>query len=161
VLQRQGVREKVVGVFGPVILNPAGKIDRRKLAEIAFGDADRLSSLNRIIHPLVLERAGQLIRQYGLQRQIKAIVLDMPLLAEVNWAERCDRLIFVDCQWKLRLDRAKKLGLDENQMRIRENSQISLDKKVNMADNVINNNSDFSALSRQVTEIFSHIVNSG
>jgi len=161
-LQKKVVREKIVSLFGQAILDPAGQIDHSKLAEVVFADAQKLSSLNKIIHPFVLERAEELIKQYSRQSQVEAIVLDMPLLMEVGWAERCDKLIFVDCRRELRLDRAKRMGFfDENQLKIRENFQISLDKKVDIADNVIDNNSDFSALVSQVTNIFSKIVNSG
>jgi len=137
------------------------RIDREKLAELVFADADKLSSLNRIIHPLVLQRAEELIEQYNRQNQVKAIVLDMPLLVEVGWDKRCDKLIFVDCRRKLRLDRAKKMGFDKNQVKIRENFQISLDNKANLADNTIENNSDFSVLAKQVVNIFSYIMYNG
>jgi dephospho-CoA kinase len=160
-LDEPRVKEKIIGIFGRAILDSEGKIDREKLAEVVFDDADRLSSLNRIIHPLVLQRAEELIEKYHRQKQVKAIVLDMPLLMEVGWLKRCDRLIFVDCRQKLRLDRAKKMGFDKNQVKIRENFQISLDNKANVADNTINNNSDFSALAKQVTGIFSYVVDNG
>jgi dephospho-CoA kinase len=160
-LDEPSVKEKVVGLFGRSILNPEGKIDREKLAEVVFADADKLSLINEIIHPLVLQRAGELIKQYDCQKQVKAIVLDMPLLVEVGWDKRCDKLIFVDCEQKLRLDRAKKLGFDKNQVKIRENFQISLDNKANLADNTIENNSDFSVLAKQVVNIFSYIMYNG
>ena len=179
-LEELTVKEKVVGLFGQAILDSAGKIDREKLGEVVFIDArtpvlpcesknggyastgtDKLPSLNEIIHPLVLQRAEEFIEQYNRQQQVKAIVLDMPLLVEVGWDKRCDRLIFVDCEQKLRLDRAQKMGFDKNQVKIRENFQISLDNKANIADNTINNNSDFSALARQVADIFSYIVYNG
>ncbi len=182
------VKEKVVGLFGRTILDPAGKIDREKLAEVVFADAKGrpiclprattlgcpydpatlgsiqnppLAGLNEIIHPLVLQRGEELIKQYDCQKQVKAIVLDMPLLVEVGWDKRCDKLIFVDCEQKLRLDRAKKLGFDKNQVKIRENFQISLDNKANLADNTIENNSDFSVLAKQVVNIFSYIMYNG
>jgi len=159
-LQKTVVKDKITGLFGQAILDSAGKIDHRKLAEVVFTDADKLSSLNKITHPFVLERVEEFIELYNRQGGIKAIVLDMPLLAEVGWAERCDRLIFVDCKPKLRIERAKKMrGLDENQIKIRENFQISLDNKAALADNAINNNSDFQALVRQVFDVFSYIVN--
>jgi dephospho-CoA kinase len=159
-LQKTGLRKKITTLFGQAILNSVGEIDNQKLAKVVFADTEKLLSLNKIIHPLVLERTEELIERYNLQSQIKAIVLDMPLLAEVGWAKRCDRLIFVNCKRKIRIDRAKKMkGFDENQIKIRENFQISLDKKASIADNVIDNNSDFQALVRQVADIFSYIVN--
>jgi len=153
------VKNKVAASFGEVILDSVGKIDHKKLADIVFVDADKLSLLNKIIHPLVLERAEELIKRAKHQNQVKAIVLDMPLLVEVGWAKRCDKLIFVECKQQLRAERAKKMGIfNENQLKIRENFQISLDKKESIADNIIDNNSGFSALAGQVADIFSGIM---
>ena len=160
-LQEPHVREKVVGLFGQAVLDSSGKIDRRKLAEIVFADDHMLASLNAIIHPIVLQRTQELIERFRNQDQVKAIVLDMPLLVEVGWHEKCDKLIFVDCEQKLRLERAKKKGFDKKQIKIREKFQISLDNKASLADNTIENNSDFSAIAKQVTGIFSYIVDNG
>jgi len=160
-LEEPSVKEKVVGLFSRSILNPEGKIVREKLAEVVFTDADKLSSINEIIHPIVLQRAEKLIKKYNSQKQVKAIILDMPLLVEVGWDKRCNKLIFVNCDQKLRLNRAKKLGFDKNQVKIRENFQISLDNKANLADNTIENNSDFSVLAKQVVNIFSYIMYNG
>jgi len=160
-LDEDDVREEVVGLFGRSICDSSGRIDRSKLADIVFTDSEKLSGLNNIVHPRVLEQAEELIRQYNGQSEVKAIVLDMPLLAEVGWDKRCDKLVFVECDRGLRTERAKKTGVfDENQQRIRENFQISLDNKVALADNSINNNSDSSELVRQVANIFSSILDS-
>ena len=156
---KKTVQDRIVALFGKNILDSSGKIDRKKLADVVFADADKLSSLNKIVHPFVLGRAEELIKRYNRQNQVKAIVLDMPLLVEVGWAKRCDKLIFVGCGRQLRIDRAKKLGIfGENQLKIRENFQISLDNKANIADNMIDNNSDLSGLAKQVADIFSYIV---
>jgi dephospho-CoA kinase len=158
-LDKPSVKKKVVSFFGYVVLNRGGKIDHRKLADIVFADGDKLAALNKIIHPLVLKWAKELIKQAKRQNQVKAIVLDMPLLVEVGWAKRCDKLIFVECKQRIRAKRAKKMGiLNENKLKIRENFQISLDKKESIADNIIDNNSGFSALAGQVTDIFSCIM---
>ena len=159
-LDQAEIRQQIVGLCGKGILDSAGKIDRKKLAEMVFADAQRLSSLNNIIHPLVLKRAEELIGLYKHRAEVKAIVLDIPLLAEVGWEKLCDKLVFVDCRRQTRIDRVKKMGVfDKNQIKIRENFQISLDKKAKLADNIVDNNSDFSALVRQVANIFSHITN--
>jgi dephospho-CoA kinase len=159
-LDKKTVQDKIVALFGKNILDSSGKIGRSRLADIVFADADKLSSLNRIIHPPVLERAEQLIKRYNRQSQVKAIVLDMPLLAEAGWAKRCDRLIFVDCDRQVRVNRARKINIHSKNHKIRENFQISLDNKAKLCDNIIiNNNSDFPALVRQVADVFSRIVN--
>ena len=160
-LKRKTVKEKIVGLFGEDVLDSSGRIAHKKLAGVVFASDDKLASLNRVIHPLVLARAEELIEQYNSQNQVKAIVLDMPLLVEVGWAKRCDRLIFVDCEQKTRAERAKKKDFGKNQIKIREKFQISLDNKASLADNTVENNSDFSAMVRQVADIFSDIMNNG
>jgi dephospho-CoA kinase len=157
-LETPAVKKQIISLLGKNVLDPAGRINHKKIADIVFNDAQKLLSLNSIIHPLVLAHAEQLITQYNQQENVKAIVLDMPLLVEVGWHNRCDKLIFVDCSLDLRVDRAQKTGFfDKNQLKIRENFQISLDKKASIADNTISNSSSFEALVKQVADIFSGI----
>ncbi|MHC4616962.1 MAG: dephospho-CoA kinase [Planctomycetota bacterium] len=158
-LDKRTVRAKIVAAFGKAVSDAAGRIDRKKLADVVFADAGKLAELNEILHPLVLAEAERLIGHYNEQAGIKAIVLDMPLLVEVGWEKRCDSLVFVDCKAQLRADRARKMGIfSEEQFKIRENFQIPLDRKVRLADNTIDNNSGSSELARQVTNIFSNIM---
>ncbi len=159
-LEKDEVKKKIVAAFGEGILDAALNIDHGKLADIVFSDSLMLSKLNGIVHPLVLSRAEVLIERYTLEPKVKAIVLDIPLLVEVGWHKRCQKLVFVKCRRRLRVDRAKKIwGFDENQLKIRENFQFSIDKKAAIADNTIDNNSGFSALAEQVAGVFSCIIN--
>ena len=158
-LETPAIREAVVGRFGPGVVAGAGQIDRRALAEIVFGDAAKLEALNAIVHPFVLRRAEELIARHRRDPAVKAVVLDMPLLVEVGWADRCDRIVFVRCDRARRVERAGRgRSMDERNVEIRENFQISLDTKAALADNTIDNNSDFSALVRQVVFIFSEMT---
>ena len=158
-LDKPDIKNKVVDSFGEAVLDSTGKINHKELADIVFAAAEKLVKLNSIIHPPVLERAEELIRQAKQQNRVKAIVLDMPLLLEIGWDKRCDKLIFVKCNRQLRAKRALKMGiLNEKQLKIRENFQISLDKKESITDNTIDNNSGFSALTGQVNDVFSCIM---
>jgi len=109
-LDNENIRSRIVGCLGQTFLDAAGRIDRGKLADIVFADAGKLAKLNDIVHPLVLAEAERLMEHYRGQTRVKAIVLDMPLLVEVGWHKRCDRIIFVDCKTKFRAARAKKNG---------------------------------------------------
>jgi dephospho-CoA kinase len=160
-LLEESVRDQVCELFGREILEPGGRIDRRKLAQLVFADERKLAVLNKVIHPRVLQRTEELIHKYNQCTHTKAIVLDMPLLIEVGWADRCDRLVFVKCDRRRRADRLRQRGLlDERDVEIRENFQISVDKKAELADNTIDNNSDFLTLVRQIQDIFSDIAKS-
>jgi len=160
-LTQEPVRDEIVRQLGREILQPSGQIDRARLAQIVFADAEKLCLLNKVLHPRVLARTEELIAKYKQRKHIRAIVLDMPLLVEVGWANRCDRLIFVRCDLAQRAHRARQTGLlDEQEIKIREKFQISLDKKAQLADNTIDNNSDFLTLVRQIQDIFSDIARS-
>jgi dephospho-CoA kinase len=158
-LREEAVRAEIIRLFGPEV-ESGGVIDRRKLAKMVFSDEKKLSALNNVIHPRVLARTEELIAQYNDCTSITAIVLDMPLLIEVGWANRCDRLLFVKCNPERRAERAEREGLSGLEIKIREKSQISLDKKAKLADNTIDNNSDFLTLVRQIKKIFSDIARS-
>jgi dephospho-CoA kinase len=153
------IRQAVVARFGAAILDDAGRIDRRALANIVFADGASLEALNGLVHPYVLKRTEELIARHRQNPAVKAVVLDMPLLIEVGWADRCDRIVFVQCDPARRIKRARReRAMDERDFKNRENFQISLDTKAALADNTIDNNSDFSTLVRQIDLIFSEIT---
>lgn len=158
-LNKKDVRAKVVGVFGEDILDEKGRISRKELANRVFGNRRKLKALTNILHPLVLARVEQLIGRYSRNKKHKGIVLDIPLLAEVGLEKRCDRIIFIDCKPSIRLKRAGKTRFfDSRTLKIRENLQISLDKKKLIADNIVDNNSDLSGLSKQIASLFLDIM---
>jgi dephospho-CoA kinase len=158
-LEEKDVFSKIIKLFGKEILNEQGKIDRHLLANFVFGDPAKLSKLTGVLHPKVMVKVEELLALYEKDSAVKAIVLDIPLLIEVGWEKRCDYVIFVDCKPQIRLERAKKMGVfDVDQLKIRENLQISLDKKKLIADNVIDNNSGLSGLSKQIACLFSSII---
>jgi dephospho-CoA kinase len=158
-LEDPAVRDEVVRLLGPGIVGSDGRIDRRTVGQLVFADRRKLASLNAIVHPRVLERTECLIAQYQKHDGVAAIVLDMPLLVEVGWADRCDKVIFVDRDLSRRGGLAGPKGtLTEQQIKIRENFQISLDEKMKLADNTIDNNSELSTLVRQIKTIFSEII---
>jgi dephospho-CoA kinase len=160
-LEQESIRHELVRQFGGEILDSSGRIDRARLGQLVFSAAEKLCALNKVIHPRVLERTEELIAEYNQRTHVQAIVLDMPLLVEVGWASRCDKLIFVKCDAAQRTHRARQAGLlDEQEIKIREKFQISLDRKSQLADNTVDNNSDFLTLVRQIQDIFSDIARS-
>lgn len=158
VLKQSEVIREIGDHFGRDVLTPTGQIDRAKLADAVFGCRRNLEVLNGIIHPPVLDRCKKMIRHFQQDPAVEDIVLDIPLLAETGWEDRCDVLIFVDCSEEKRAERMRKKGvLDIEQQKKRENFQISLDKKKKMSHYVIDNNSDVSVLAKQVEAVYSAI----
>lgn len=157
-LDTPDIKKNILSIFGNNILDQSGNIDRNKLGNIVFNSEDNLKKLNSLLHPPVLAEIERQVQYLQDDMTIKAIVLDIPLLLETGLDKQCDRLIFVKCDQKKRLQRVLKNGFfDVNQLKIRENLQISLDKKASIAENTIDNNSDISALARQVADVFPYV----
>jgi dephospho-CoA kinase len=160
-LEEPATKKELLKSFGESIIK-GERIDCGRLAEIGFANRQKVALLNRIIHPPVMVRIEQLIEGYNRQADVKAIVVDMPLLTEVGWAKRCDSLIFVECDEKKRLERVERSGfLDKNKIKIREKFQISLDKKRKIAEYIIDNNVELPSVERQIAEIFTKVMENG
>lgn len=156
VLEEPAVIEKLSQRFGPAVVGEDGRIDRKKLASVVFESTEKVQELNKIVHPAVLDRCESLLEAY--RRQGVPVVVDMPLLAEVGWDRRCDVLVFVDCSEELRSLRSRQQRhLEADEQKKRENFQISLDKKKQMAQYILTNNSEESELAKQVEKVFSAI----
>ncbi|MBN2512465.1 MAG: dephospho-CoA kinase [Sedimentisphaerales bacterium] len=153
------VVRQIVDIFGPDITVPAGEIDRKKLADRVFSNPELLKTLNGIIHPRVLKQTEALLIKYQADDAIPAIVLDVPLLMETGWHNRCDVLVFVESDLAVRQTRVHQKGrFDADQIKKRENFQISLDKKRENAQYIVKNNSDLSDLAEQVARIYSAVL---
>lgn len=140
VLRTPEVEEVVRRQWGEGVFGPDGHVDRKRLAEIVFGDspsaAESRKRLEQILHPEIgrrLQREAERMAAAG----VPAAVLDAPLLAEAGWVKQCDLLIFVEAPRALRLARAQQRGWNEKDFAAREGVQESLDSKRRLADWVI------------------------
>ncbi|MCD6175225.1 MAG: dephospho-CoA kinase [Planctomycetes bacterium] len=159
VLDEPDVLEAMAGRWGDEMLDAAGLVDRGRIAERVFDSQKELDFLNQLVHPRVLERAGVMINACQVDLSVRGIVLDMPLLLEVGWEKKCDFLVFVDCSEDKKWQRiAKNAKIDIEQLKKRENFQISLDKKKQKAHYAIDNNSNKSDIAEQIAQIFSKMM---
>ena len=156
-LEQNDIKQKIVAAFGSTILTD-DHIDRKKLADLVFESGRNTDIINSIIHPEVLKKIDKLIDFFSRDNNIRAIVLDVPLLAEVGWNNKCDKLIFVDSDPETRFKRAALNGLSQDEIKKREKFQISLDIKSNLAHYIVHNNSDLGITADQVIQVLSAIV---
>ncbi|MHC5061090.1 MAG: dephospho-CoA kinase [Planctomycetota bacterium] len=158
-LENDDIKKEIKKAFGQAVFDSNGQIKKEELAARAFVDDDSVAKINEIIHPPVLARCRELIAGFNRQDDIKAVVLDIPLLAEAGWVKKCDKVVFVECQGQIRASRAaEKRGFSKKQLKKRENFQIFLDKKKKIADYTVDNNSGLSATAGQVARIFTIII---
>lgn len=145
--------------WGDGILTADGRVNRVAVGRIVFGDDVQLKRLNGLLHPAVLERRKILVRNYQIQSEVLAIVMDTPLLLENGLQGECDAIVFVNTSDSVRLSRVRAArGWDVGQLRAREKNQLPLDQKRDMAQYVIDNEGDPSATLIQVREALFQIL---
>ncbi|HEY9224265.1 MAG TPA: dephospho-CoA kinase [Variovorax sp.] len=92
----------IESAFGAEVLDAAGGLDRARMREIVFADAEAKRRLEAILHPLIgLETERQATAAAG-----NTIVFDVPLLVESKrWRRIVDRVLVVDTSEATQLTR--------------------------------------------------------
>jgi dephospho-CoA kinase len=97
----------IAAAFGPSLLDATGALDRAAMRALAFHDESAKLRLEAIVHPWVRHEMEAQVERAAAQ-QAKAVVLDIPLLAESDrWARAVDRVWVVDCSKDTQLQRVQ------------------------------------------------------
>ncbi|MFD7297032.1 dephospho-CoA kinase [Streptomyces sp. NPDC059897] len=146
----------VVEAFGDEVLAPDGSLDRPKLGSVVFADADKLATLNKIVHPLVGTRSAELEAAAGPD---SVVVHDVPLLTENGLSPLYDLVIVVDASPDTQLDRLTRLrGMSEEDARARMAAQATREKRLGIADVVIDNDVPLERLRERVDEVWAELA---
>jgi len=132
--------DAIVRDFGPDILDAAGEVDRKRLGAVVFGSAEARAHLNHLVHPHVLQMAKEERRAHAAVQPDALIVFDAALLIETGTHRQMDRVVvvYVDRATQVaRLMRRDRLSCEDAERRI--DSQMPLEEKVRVADDVIDN----------------------
>ena len=130
------------------------KLNRGKLADVVFADESKLESLNAIVHPRVKEDFQLFLSQQNADYVIK----EAAILFETGGAEDCDVTILVTAPEDLRIERVMKREKSKvEHIKSRMRHQWSDEKKIPMADYVINN-IDWDKTLKKVEEIHQKLV---
>lgn len=146
----------VVEAFGEDVLAGDGSLDRPKLGSIVFADPDRLAVLNSIVHPLVGARSRELEEAAA---DDAVVVHDVPLLTENGLAPLYDLVVVVDASPRTQLDRLVRLrGMTEEDARARMAAQATREKRLEIADIVIDNDVPLETLQRRVKDVWEELA---
>jgi dephospho-CoA kinase len=146
---RAAVRER----FGAAVFGPDGQIDRNRVAERVFSDAQELDWLERLLHPRVI--AGYLRWRDELAQRPNApalTVTEVPLLYEVGGDKRFDIVVVITAPTDVRISR------EIRPMQDRERRFISDDDKVERADFAYVNDGTLEELDRFVAGVIEELT---
>ena len=144
---------RLVSAFGDDILNPEGALDRASLRARVFADDESRQRLEAITHPLIRQQLLQRSTLAGGPYQIHVI----PLLVESGLQQQVDRVLVVDCPVPLQMERllARDGETPEGAKRMIA-AQASRPERLQLADDIINNDSDRASLIAAVNRLDLH-----
>ncbi|MGO9650204.1 MAG: dephospho-CoA kinase [Terriglobales bacterium] len=158
----ESVYQEVVRAFGAGILNPDGTVNRARLAEAAFGGANRpsrIQELNQIVHPAVVKKQDEWMESIG-RRDPKAIaIVEAALILEAGAAKHFDRLLVVTCRPEQRVERwaaRTKVDLETARLEVarRMAAQLPDEEKIKAADSVIDNSGSLDETKAKVSALY-------
>ena len=150
--------QMIVDEFGKEVLDEAGRLDRKKVAEMVFGDEEARETLNAIMHPLIGAAGAKHIeaRQDSLAPYL---LYEAALLVETRAYQAFSALIVVSAEESLqRLRLIARDGFTALEANARIDSQLPLERKVAVADYVVTNNGDLDSTREQVAAIHEDLV---
>lgn len=123
-----------------------GNVDRKALGEKVFNDPEARKKLEEYIHPKVKNEILKIFKQ-----NIDVAFISIPLLFETRFDSLFDKIIFVQCDDDIRLQRLmRRNNFTEEQALKRMNAQQSQNEKMQKSDFIIYNNSSLEDLEKQV-----------
>jgi dephospho-CoA kinase len=177
----QPVFDEIVRHFGPEVLAADGRLNRARLAQLAFGEG-RVQELNAIVHPATVDAQARWMKAVFARDPAAVAVIESALIFEVmrdarargetdtalaDLRRRIDRVIVVTAPDELKIARyaARVSPPDPGSSspgwqaaaadaRARLAHQISDAEKAARADYVLDNSGDTAALRAQVEAVW-------
>ena len=148
---------KLADVFGAMILNADGSLNRKALSDIVFGDPQKLSLLNSLTHGHVLEKIKSMVTANEKKGYV-ATVVEVPLMFESGFDKCCDEIVCVVADEDVRVKRImKRNGFTEEEAKKRVKNQKNNKFYIENSTKVVYNSSYKCArqdFERIFTEIF-------
>lgn len=144
--------------FGKEVLNSDGTLNRKRLGSIVFSEKNKLETLNKIMHPKILneiKKRIEIIRTQGFN----LCVIDAPLLIETGLYHIADIVLLVYVNREVQIKRLIKrdnISIEEAEKRI--SSQMSFEEKKKYSDYVIDNNGSREDTKKQIHDILEEII---
>ncbi|WIE10184.1 MULTISPECIES: dephospho-CoA kinase [Providencia] len=133
--------------FGEDIILPNGCLDRQRLRDIIFSKPDEKKWLNALLHPLIQQETQKQFQQIDYPYVLWVV----PLLIENNIHHLADRVLVVDVTVEEQIQRTLKRDKTSlEQVTNILNAQVSREKRLSHANDIITNHTHGTGLSDKV-----------
>jgi dephospho-CoA kinase len=143
--------------FGRSVLDAQGSLDRQKVADLVFTDEAMRKRLNAIVHPRVRELSVERVQKLDAAGEPLACY-EVPLLVESGLADVLRPLVVVSVPESVQIARTvARDSTTEQHARTRIAAQLPLERKVELADYVIDNSGSREATREQADRVLDAI----
>lgn len=154
----QQAYDEIVQTFGGQCCHSSGELNRQYLRQLIFSDDKAKKQLEIILHPRI---RSQLIQQSNTQNSPYCLLV-IPLLIENNMIDCVNRILVIDIDESLQLSRLFKrdnIAVDDALLII--NSQVSRQRRLACADDLITNNNSVEQLRKSVDNLHKKYLSDG
>ena len=142
--------ELFINEFGEQYLDNDKNIDRDLLRKTIFNDSDKKNKLENIIHPQV--RSG--IEEFIKSSKSDYCIVVVPLIYETRSSSYYDRILVIDCDEEIQINRSAIRDNTENkEIKKIISKQASREERLSIADDVILNNRTLDSLKEEVIKL--------
>ncbi len=154
----QAVHAAVVKQFGNRVLALDGTIDRQILGDIVFKDPKARAKLNSLVHPAIIQRQQEWLKDMEAQDPHGIAIVDAALMIEVGTYKNYDKVIVVTCSPEIQRERLRaRSALSEEKIESRIRSQMPNEEKTKYADFVIDNSGSVESTRVQVETVYQQL----
>jgi len=151
--ERSDIRETLRETFGCAIFDKSGKLLRRELGRIVFSDQERLETLNRILHPPLVEAVKDRISDLQEAEDGAVVVVDMAILYEAGLESLFDIVVVVSAPLERRVKwLEEEKGWSREEVLERMRAQMDVQEKMERADVVVENSGALEDLCRKARD---------
>lgn len=152
ILESEEIKNEIENIFGKEYITDTFEIDKKKLKEEVFSNKEKLKKLNALIHPKVREKFEKVKKEFEKKNEL--IIFDIPLLFEANFDDLCDKILVVDIEPSIQIERIKNRdSLDREMIEKIINNQMKREEKNSRGDIIVKNNGTVDELEEKIKEI--------
>jgi dephospho-CoA kinase len=151
--QGQDAYNEVVREYGKEILDTYGNVDRSKLGQIIFADAQKRVRLNQILHPRILDVVRKWFAALAQAGGPELAVVEAALIIEAGYNKELDQVIVCWCPAEQQLQRLVERGLTAEQAQLRIAAQMPMEEKRRLGDETIDCSGSLEETERQAMEM--------
>ncbi len=143
--------KRIAEAFGQEFLGADGRLDRKKMRHAIFSSPQQKSRLEGILHPAIVAEVGRRLAQIDAPW----CILVVPLLAETSLFPWIDRVLVVDVEESVQIERGMARDtISRQQAQSILDAQTTRQQRLALADDILDNSGSLEQLEAEVDKLY-------